>query len=105
MGLSYATDTNVTIKQDYQRLAEIDASISAAYAAMDVISSNGIQEYTIVGSRTIRRATLADLSALVVELEKQRGKYEKRVLMAKGFTGRNHADMGGSTGKSDAEID
>jgi hypothetical protein len=105
MGLTYADDTNVTIKRDYQRLAEIDASISSAYAAMDVISAEGIQEYTIVGSRTIRRATLADLSSLIVELEKQRNKYEKRVYMAKGFTGRNHADMGGGAGKSESEVD
>jgi hypothetical protein len=105
MGITYASDTNVTIKQDYQRLAEIDAAISELYAKITTIVATG-QEYTLFGSRQIKNPLLADINNAIDGLEKQKAKYEKRVLYAKGFTGQNNADHSGrGVGQDPGDVD
>ena len=105
MGITYAADTTVTIKQDYQRLAEIDAAISELYAQITGIIATG-QEYTLVGSRTVKNPMLGEINSAIEGLEKQKGKYEKRVWYHKGFTGRNDSDHSGSrSGKDPGDID
>ena len=94
MGITYADDTDVTIKQDYQRLAEIDAAISELYAKITAIVGTA-QEYTLVGSRTIKNPMLGELNTAIAGLEKQKRIYERRVWYSKGFVGRNTADHGG----------
>jgi hypothetical protein len=95
MSITYATETAVTIKRDDQRLAEIDAQISNCLTLMTSITTGTAQEYTIFGSRMVKNAAIAELTNTIDALEKLKGKYERRVLMARGFTGRNHADMRG----------
>ena len=105
MGITYEADTNVTIKQDYQRLAEIDQAISELYAKITAILLTA-QEYTLVGSRTIKNPEIAAIESAITGLEKQKSKYEKRVWMHKGFTGRNDSDHSGSrSGRDPGDID
>ena len=77
MAITYV-DTDATMPSDELMLARVRTAIS------DVLT--GAQTYTIFGSRQVTRANLGELRAL----EQQ---YERRVLMARGWNGRNVVDF------------
>jgi hypothetical protein len=77
MAITY-TDTDTAMPSDELMLARIRNAIA------DILT--GAQSYTIFGSRQVTRANLGELRAL----EQQ---YERRVLMARGWNGRNVVDF------------
>lgn len=79
------TTAGVTIKSDEEILAEIDAAILA-------IITTG-QSYTIFGSRVVTKSNIG-------ELQKMRSQYEQRILLKKGWTGRNYIDNSGNAGET-----
>ena len=75
------TSADVTITSDEQELSDTRDAISG-------ILSNG-QGYTIFGSRVVNKANLPELYARCATLE-------KRILLKKGWTGRNYLDHSAS---------
>ena len=100
MSIAYKAETAVTICRDDQRLAQIDAAIVELYTKITSIIATG-QEYTLVGSRTVKNPMIGETMTMINDLEKLKGKYERRVLYAKGFTGKNDSDHSGTNAGKD----
>lgn len=74
---------DVTILSDEEILAEINNAISS-------IHTTG-QSYTIFGSRVVTKSNINELYGM-------RSTYEQRILLKKGWTGRNYIDNSKSLG-------
>ena len=74
------SSADVTIKSDEEMLAEINEAILA------VVTTG--QSYTIFGSRVVTKSNLGELKTL-------QSSYEQRILLKKGWTGRNYIDNSG----------
>lgn len=69
-----------------------EAMYAAVQTAITALVTTGVS-YTIFGSRSVTRGNLPEL----YEIE---GRYRRRLLRARGWTGQNLADMGGNVGSS-----
>jgi hypothetical protein len=81
----------ITTSADVVQIVSPEQMLADVQAAIRAILATG-QSYTLFGSRTVTRGDLA-------ELQKMEQLYLRRVLMARGHTGRNSADFSAS-GKS-----
>ena len=107
MGITFKPDpADVVICSDEQRLAQIDAALVSLYTSLTTVTTGTAQEYSIDGSRMVKNVALDHIRSSIADLEIQKRRYEKKVLRAKGFTGRNNADFSGQRrGRSSGDVD
>lgn len=68
-------------------LANLKAMLAAVEAKINEVLATG-QEYTVVGSHSVKNPTLA-------ELEKQAARIRRRIYLYQGYTSRTAPDFGG----------
>lgn len=104
MSIGFKAETAVEISRNEQRLGEIDDALSALYKQFTTANLD-LQEYSIAGSRSVKRAEIAQLQSAITTLEKQRKIYEARVLRERGYDSRTHADHSGNSNRDPSDVD